>query len=136
MRWIAILFLLTACGCTLSPTMGTPVSGEEFESQIVGQVFSFRLPGRGGLDQAQFMPDGTAVYQGEFIDGVGRWRPWTHGYCAYYPWLGAGVGLRPPFSGHVEHDGFHCYEVRAQDGYFVLFQRDGVYAGTLIPVPR
>jgi hypothetical protein len=26
--------------------------------------------------------------------------------------------------------------VRAQDGYFVLFQRDGVYAGTLIPVPR
>ena len=59
----------------------------------------------------------------------------TKGYCAYYPWLGTGPGLRPPFSGKVEHDGYHCYEVRAESGYFVLFQPDGVYAGTLVPVP-
>ena len=69
------------------------------------------------------------------IDGIGRWRPWEKGYCAYYPWLGSGPGLRPPFSGKVEHDGYRCYEVRAESGYFVLFQRDGVYAGTLVPVP-
>jgi len=25
--------------------------------------------------------------------------------------------------------------LRAEDGYYVLFQRDGVYAGALIPVP-
>lgn len=134
-RWTVILLLLAACTPTPTPTMGTPVSGKEFEQRIVGQVLSFRLPGPGSLDQAQFLPDGTAIYQGQFVNGIGRWRPWEHGYCAYYPWLGSGVGLRPPFSGRLEHDGYHCYELRAEDGYYVLFQRDGVYAGTLIPVP-
>jgi hypothetical protein len=134
-RWTAILFLLAACASSPTRTMGTAMSGEEFERQVAGQVLSFRLPGPGGLDEVQFMPDGTAIYRGRLADGIGRWRPWTHGYCAYYPWLGAGVGLRPPFSGHVEHDGYHCYEVRVEDGYYVLFQRDGVYAGTLVPVP-
>ena len=82
----------------------------------------------------QFQPDGTAVYRGRVIDGIGRWRPWEKGYCAYYPWLGAGPGLKPPFSGKVEHDGYRCYEVRAESGYYVLFQSDGVYVGTLVPV--
>jgi hypothetical protein len=95
---------------------------------------SFRLPGA-RLAQAQFQPDGTAVYSGEDLNGIGRWRPWDKGYCAYYPWLGGGVALRPPFSGLVESDGYRCYEVRAESGYYVLFQPDGTYVGTLVPVP-
>jgi hypothetical protein len=127
------LLILAACAPMTDPSMGTPMSGEAF-SQLAGRVFSFRLP-YGGLAEAQFQPDGTAVYSGRRLNGIGRWRPWEKGYCAYYPWLGAGVGLRPPFSGKVDAEGYHCYEVRAEDGYYVLFQRDGVYAGTLVPVP-
>lgn len=134
-RWIASLALLVGCSQMTSPTMGTAVTGQDFERQVVGQVMSFRLPGSGQLNQAQFLPDGSAIYQGRVIDGIGRWRPWEHGYCAYYPWLGAGVGLRPPFSGKIDHEGYHCYEVRSESGYFVLFQTDGTYAGTLVPVP-
>lgn len=135
LRWIAILLGAAACAPMPSPEMGTPVSGAEFERQLVGQVLSFRLPAPGSLDEAQFLSDGTVIYRGRYVNGIGRWRAWEHGYCAYYPWLGAGIDLRPPFSGRVERDGYHCYTVRADNGYFVLFQRDGVYAGTLVPVP-
>mgnify|MGYP001451781423 CR=1 FL=1 len=132
--WIVLIaVLLAACGPAPSASMGTPVSGARFEEEVVGKVMSFRLPRR-GLAEAQFQPDGTAVFRGAYLDGTGRWRPWARGYCAYYPWLQAGPGLRPPFSGRVEPDGYHCYEVRAEDGSFVVFQRDGVYAGTLVPV--
>ncbi len=132
---ICLLLLLPACAPLTEPSQGTPVSGAEFAREISGGVFSFRLP-YGGFAQAQFQPDGTAVYSGRRLNGIGRWRSWEKGYCAYYPWLGAGSGLRPPFSGQVEADGYHCYVVRAEDGYFVVFQRDGVYAGTLVPVPE
>ena len=128
------LLLLAGCGSEPSPDMGTPVSGARFDHELAGRVFSFRLAD-GEQAEAQFEPDGTAVYSGIRLDGIGRWRKWEKGYCAYYPWIGTGPGLRPPFSGTVGRDGFHCYEVRATGGYYVLFQRDGVYAGTLIPVP-
>jgi hypothetical protein len=135
LRWtIVALVAMAACAPTPSPSMGSAVSGAQFEEEIVGQVLSFRLPD-GGLAEAQFHPDGTAIYSGLEFDRIGRWRPWAKGYCAYYPSLGSGPGLRRPFSGKVEPDGYHCYEVRADDGYFVLFQRDGIYAGTLVPVP-
>ena len=131
---LSLALLVTACASMTDPSMGTPVSGPQFKDEIAGQVLSFRLP-HGGLAQAQFQPDGTAVYSGQAFDGIGRWRPWENGYCAYYPWLGNSPGLRPPFSGKVEDDGYRCYVVRAESGYFVLFQPDGVYAGTLVPVP-
>ena len=131
---LSLALLVTACASMTDPSMGTPVSGPQFKDEIAGQVLSFRLP-HGGLAEAQFQPDGTAVYSGQVFDGIGRWRSWDRGYCAYYPWLGNGPGLRPQFSGRVEHDGYRCYEVRAESGYFVLFQPDGVYAGTLVPVP-
>ena len=131
---LSLALLLGACAPMTDASMGTPVSGAQFQEEVVGKVLSFRLP-HGGQDEAQFQPDGTAVYSGRVIDGIGRWRPWANGYCAYYPWLGNGVGLRPPFSGKIEDDGYRCYEVRAESGYYVLFQQDGVYAGTLIPVP-
>jgi hypothetical protein len=130
---ILLAGLLAACAPAPTASMGAPVSGSRFEEEMVGRVMSFRLP-RQELAEAQFQPDGTAVFRGEHLDGIGRWRPWAKGYCAYYPWLGAGPGLRPPFGGRAEPDGYHCYEVRAEDGYFVVFQRDGVYAGTLVPV--
>ena len=87
------------------------------------------------MERADAPGVGPVAGRGQAFDGIGRWRPWEKGYCAYYPWLGSGPGLRPPFSGRVEHDGYRCYEVRAESGYFVLFQPDGVYAGTLVPVP-
>jgi hypothetical protein len=116
-----------------SSTMGTPVSGEQFEREIAGQVMSFRLLDA-GLAEAQFQPDGTAVYSGRALNGIGRWRPWKNGYCAYYPWIGGRPALRPPFSGPVESDGYRCYAVRAESGYYVLFEPDGTYVGTLVPV--
>ena len=79
-------------------------------------------------------PDGTAVYSGRALNGIGRWRPWMDGYCAYYPWIGGGPALRPPFSGSVESDGYRCYAVRAEGGYYVLFQPDGTFVGTLVPL--
>lgn len=124
---------LSGCGHITSPRMGTPVSGQQFEDEIVGQVMSFRVAD-GRLAEAQFQPGGTAVYSGQFIDRVGRWRTWAHGYCAWYPSLGNGPGLKRPFSGPVEPDGYRCYDVRASDGYYVVFQPDGVYVGTLVPV--
>jgi hypothetical protein len=134
LRWVALsLILLSACAPMTSPTMGAPVSGERFEREVAGQVMSFRLP-RAQLAEAQFQPDGTAVYSGRALNGIGRWRPWKDGYCAYYPWLGASPALRPPFSGPVERDGYRCYAVRAESGYYVLFQPDGTYVGTLVPV--
>ena len=134
MRWIVLLLtMLAACAPMTSPTMGTPVSGELFEREIAGQVMSFRLPANERA-QAQFQPDGTAVYSGGVLNGIGRWRPWKDGYCAYYPWLGGGYAMRPPFSGPVEEDGYRCYSVRAESGYFVVFQPDGTYVGTLVPV--
>ena len=133
-RFLLALLLLAGCGQVTSPDMGTPVSGAQFDQELAGRVFSFRLPD-GELAEAQFQPDGTAVYSGRRLNGIGRWKSWENGYCAYYPWLGTGPGLRPPFSGTVGRDGYHCYDVRATDGYFVIFQRDGVFAGTLIPVP-
>ena len=132
---LCLLLPLAACGPQTDPSMGTPVTGDRFEQELAGELFAFRLP-YGGQAEAQFQPDGTAVYSGRKLNGIGRWRPWEKGYCAYYPWLGAGRGLRPPFSGSVDTEGYHCYDDRAEDGYFVLFQRDGVYAGTLVPVPR
>ena len=133
-RWtVLVLTMLAACAPMTSPTMGTPVSGERFEHEIAGQVLSFRMPPN-ELAEAQFKPDGTAVYSGRFLNGIGRWRPWKDGYCAYYPWLGAGTALRPAFSGPVDAEGYHCYAVRALSGYFVVFQPDGTYVGTLMPV--
>ena len=128
-----LVLLLGACAPMTDPSMGQPLSGRAFEAEVVGRVLSFRMP-HGGQGEVQFQPEGTAVYSGPAVDGIGRWRPWEKGYCAYYPWLGDGPGLRPPFSARVERDGYRCYEVRAEDGYYVLFQHDGVYAGTLIPV--
>jgi hypothetical protein len=40
----ALLACLTGCGPMTSPSMGTAVSGERFEREIAGQMFSFRLP--------------------------------------------------------------------------------------------
>jgi hypothetical protein len=135
MRWITLMFaLFSACTPTTSATMGTPVSGKAFERDIAGQVLSFRRPGE-RVAEAQFQPDGTVVYSGEAMNRIGRWRPWERGYCAYYPWLGSGLELRPPFSGPVESDGYRCYVVRAESDYYVLFQPDGTYVGTLVPVP-
>lgn len=138
MRWmlagVAIVAVnLVGCASITSPTMGTAVTGQQFQDEVVGQVMSFRVAD-GRLAEAQFQPDGTAVYSGQFTDRVGRWKPWANGYCAYYPSLGAGPGLKRPFSGPVDEEGFRCYDVRAADGYYAVFQPDGVYVGTLIPV--
>jgi len=130
---IVAALAIAGCAQLTSPTMGTPVTGAMFQDEIVGQVLSFRVA-RGRLARVQFQPDGTAVYSGDFIDRVGRWRPWANGYCAFYPSLGAGPGLTPPFSGPVEPDGYRCYNVRATDGYWVVFQPGGTFVGTLIPV--
>ena len=66
MRWTAILFLLAACASTPTRTMGTAMSGAEFERQVTGQVLSFRLPGPGGLDErianARLLPTETITY--------------------------------------------------------------------------
>lgn len=129
----AVVAILAGCGHVTSPTMGAPMTGKQFQDEVVGQVLSFRLAD-GRLAEAQFQPDGTAVYSGQFIDRLGRWRLWEHGYCAWYPSLGAGPGLKRPFSGPVDRDGYRCYKVRAVDGYYVLFQPDDVYVGTLMPV--
>ena len=72
---------LVGCASITSPTMGTAVTGQQFQDEIVGQVMSFRVAD-GRLAEAQFQPDGTAVYSGQFIDRVGRWKPWANGYCA------------------------------------------------------
>lgn len=132
LRWIAAILAtgLAGCGHLTSPSMGTAVSGQQFENEIVGRVMSFRVAD-GRLAEAQFQPGGTAVYSGQFVDRIGRWRPWANGYCAWYPSLGNGPGLKRPFSGPVEPDGYRCYDVRASDGYYVVFQPDGVYVGTL-----
>ena len=139
MRQILRPTALLAClvGCSLmtgpGPGMGTAVSGERFEREIAGQVFSFRLPG-GVLTETQFQPGGTAVYRGAALDGVGRWRPWDKGYCAYYPQIGGGPALGRLVGGPVEPDGYRCYEVRAAAGYHALFRPDGVYVGALVPL--
>ena len=132
-RTTLAMLALAGCAQMTSSTMGTPVTGAMFQDEVVGHVLSFRVAG-GRLAEAQFQPDGTAVYSGDFIDRVGRWRPWPNGYCAYYPSLGAGPALTPPFSGPVETDGYRCYDVRATDGYWVVFQPDGTYVGTLVPI--
>jgi hypothetical protein len=120
--------LASLAGCSLmtgpKPAMGTAVSGEQFERKIAGQVFSFRLPD-GVQTETQFQPGGTVVYRGAAFDGVGRWRPWEQGYCAYYPQIGGGPAA---------DDGYRCYEVRAADGYYALFRPDGVYVGALVPL--
>ena len=74
------------------------------------------------------------VYRGAALDGVGRWRPWDKGYCAYYPLIGGGPALEQLVAGPVEPDGYRCYEVRANDGYYALFRPDGVYVGALVPL--
>lgn len=131
---------LAGCGPTTSPVTGTAVDGEVFEREIVGRVMSFRLPGgrpgAGRLAEAQFQPDGTAVYRGGGAapDGIGRWRPWAKGYCALYPWIGRSSAERRPYAGPADADGYRCYVVRAGDGYYALFQPDGVFVGTLVPV--
>jgi hypothetical protein len=115
-----------------SPSMGSPVSGGRFERSIAGRVMSFRLPD-GALAEAKFQPGGV-VYRGAALDGVGRWRPWDKGYCAYYPLIGGGPALGQLVAGPVEPDGYRCYEVRAGDGYYALFRPDGVYVGALVPL--
>ena len=135
MRWIMpMLALMSSCAPTTSSTMGTPVSGEVFEGDVVGQVMSFVLPVPGSRRPSS-SPMAPRSTMGEALNGIGRWRQWDKGYCAYYPWLGSEPGLRPPFSGPVESDGYRCYVVRAESGYYVLFQPDGTYVGTLVPVP-
>ena len=65
----------------------------------LGERSSMRSPARwwafvcraNELAQAQFQPDGTAVYSGGRWTGW-AWRPWNKGYCAYYPWVGGGPG--------------------------------------------
>ncbi|HEX6015876.1 MAG TPA: hypothetical protein VFY87_29570 [Geminicoccaceae bacterium] len=137
-RWtscsLALLGCLVGCGPAAGPGMGTPVSGRQFEESIAGQAMSFRLPD-GALAEVQFQPDGTAVYRGAAgLDGVGRWRPWGKGYCAYYPRIGGGPALGRLVAGPVAADGYCCYEVRAADGYHALFRPDGVYVGALVPL--
>jgi hypothetical protein len=139
MRRIPWLTALLAClaGCGLmtgpNPGMGTPVSGKQFEREIAGQVVSFRLPD-GVQTETQFQPGGTVVHRGAALDGIGRWRPWAKGYCAYYPQIGGGPALGQLVAGPVEPDGYRCYEVRANDGYYALFRPDGVYVGALVPL--
>jgi hypothetical protein len=136
-RWTPCCLALLAClaGCGPVPTMGSPVSGGRFEESMAGQVFSFRLPD-GAQAEAQFQPGGTAVYRGgpAGLDGVGRWRPWDKGYCAFYPRIGSGPALGRLVAGPVAADGYRCYEVRAADGYYALFRPDGVYVGALVPL--
>ena len=122
----ALLACLAGCGLLTgpSPEMGTAVSGEQFEREIAGQVFSFRLPD-GVQTETQFQPGGTVVHRGAALDGIGRWRPWAKGYCGYYPQIGGGP---------VEPDGYRCYEVRAAGGYYTLFRPDGTYVGALVPL--
>ena len=60
---LSLALLVTACASMTDPSMGTPVSGPQFKDEIAGQVLSFRLP-HGGQAEAQFQPDGTAVYSG------------------------------------------------------------------------
>ena len=130
---------LLAClaGCSLmtgpDPGMGTAVSGKQFEQEIAGQVFSFRLPD-GVQTETQFQPGGAVVYRGAALDGVGRWRPWAKGYCAYYPLIGGGPALGQLVAGPVEPDGYRCYEVRAAGDYYALFRPDGVCVGALVPL--
>ncbi len=134
LRPTALLACLAACGPMTGPGMGTAVSGEQFEREIAGQVFSFRLPD-GVQTETQFQPGGTVVYRGAAaLDGVGRWRPWGKGYCAYYPRIGGGLALGRLVAGPVAADGDRCYEVRAADGYYALFRPDGVYVGALVPL--
>ena len=118
--------VLLAClaGCGPAPTMGRPVSGGRFEESMAGQVFSFRLPDRAQAE-VQFQPGGTMVYRGgpAGLDGVGRWRPWDKGYCAYYPRIGGGPALGRLVAGPV-----------AADGYYALFRPDGVYVSALVPL--
>jgi hypothetical protein len=115
------------------PGMGTAVSGEQFEREITGQAISFRLPDR-VQTETQFQPGGTVVYRGAGLDGIGRWRPWEKGYCAYYPQIGGGPALGQLVAGPVEPDGHRCYEVRATAGYYALFRPDGTYVGALVPL--
>jgi hypothetical protein len=138
-RWttcsLALLACLAGCGPATGPGMGTPVSGTRFEESIAGRVFSFRLPD-GAQAEVQFQPGGTAVYRGgpAGFAGVGRWRPWEKGYCAFYPRIGGGPALGRLVAGPVAADGHRCYEVRAADGYYALFRPDGVYVGALVPL--
>jgi hypothetical protein len=135
LRPSALLACLMGCGLMTGPNpgMGTAVSGEQFEQEIAGQVFSFRLPD-GVQTETQFQPGGTVVYRGAALDGVGRWRSWGKGYCAFYPRIGGGPALGRLVAGPVEPDGHRCYEVRAADGYYALFRPDGVYVGALVPL--
>ena len=134
LRPTALLACLAGCGPMTGPGMGTAVSGERFEREIAGQVFSFRLPD-GVQTETQFQPGGTVVYRGAAgLDGVGRWRPWGKGYCAYYPRIGGGPALGRLVAGPVEPDGYRCYEVRAADGYYTLFRPDGTYVGAPVPL--
>jgi hypothetical protein len=134
-RPMALLACLAGCGLMTgpSPEMGSAVSGEWFEREIAGQVFSFRLPD-GVQTETRFQPDGTVVYRGAALDAVGRWRPWAKGYCARYPRIGGGPALGRLVAGPVEPDGHRCYEVRAAGGYYTLFRPDGVYVGALVPL--
>ena len=132
----ALLACLAGCGPMTGPGpgMGTAVSGERFEREIAGQVFSFRLPD-GVQTETQFQPGGTVVYRGAAgLDGVGRWRPWDKGYCAFYPRIGGGPALGRLVAGPVAADGYRCYEVRAGNGYYALFRPDGTYVGALVPL--
>lgn len=124
---------VAACADMISPDMGTAVSGEQFEHEIAGHVMSFKTPDN-RLAEAQFQPGGTAVYSGDFMDGVGRWRASPKGYCALYPWLGRTAAARPAFGGPPDEEGYRCYDVRAVEGYYVLFDPDGTYAATLARV--
>jgi hypothetical protein len=133
LRPTALLACLAGCGLTTSPDMGNTVSGAQFERSVAGQAMSFRLPD-GARAEAQFQPDGTAVYRGAALDGVGRWRPWDKGYCAYYPRIGGGPALGQLVAGPVAADGSRCYEVRAAADYYALFRPDGVYVGALVPL--
>jgi hypothetical protein len=133
LRPTALLACLAGCGPMTNPGMGSPVSGAVFEREIAGQALSFRLPD-GARAEAQFQPGGAVVYRGAALDGVGRWRPWDKGYCAYYPLIGGGPALGQLVAGPVEPDGHRCYEVRANDGCYALFRPDGVYVGALVPL--
>ena len=128
-----LLACLAGCGSMTGPEMGSAVSGEQFEREIAGPAMSFRLPD-GARAEAQFQPGVTAVYRGAGLDGVGRWRPWAKGYCAYYPQSGGGTALGQLVAGPVAADGYRCYEVRATAGYHALFRPDGTYVGALVPL--
>lgn len=78
--------------------MGTPVSGERFEREIMGRAMSLRLAD-GRLVQAQYQPDGTAAYIGTPFQRSGRWRPWDKGFCALYPWIGASPAVSRTYGG-------------------------------------